>query len=171
MSERRVAALSSIVVRASLASSGTREYRASVMLKADPLAKSEPLIRRVHADVGYRVGDAPEDEDVGSATFERAPHRRSSVDSRRGAVAVWLIGIARRRIADAAVARTTSLHDVAESAAPGEPEGDAVGWTELAAAIATLDKRQPCAADTANAPAETGGSRDEDEWRSGGRVV
>ena len=53
-------ALSSAVVRASLASSGTREYRASVMLKADPLADSEPLIRRVYADVAYRVGDRPE---------------------------------------------------------------------------------------------------------------
>lgn len=142
------------------------------MRKADPLANAEPLIRRVYADVAYRVGDLPEAEDTTSETFERALRHRSSVDSGRSDADAWSVGIARRRIAAAAaaLARAASLNDVAESAAPGELEGDAAGRIELAAALATLDEHQPCAADTANALAKPGGNRDQDEWRSGGRV-
>jgi len=68
----------------------------------DPLARPELLIRRVYAYVAYRLGDGPEAEDITSATFERALRYRTSFDARRGEPVAWLIGIARRCIADAA---------------------------------------------------------------------
>ena len=39
--------------------------------RRDPLANPEPLIRRIHAYVAYRIGEGAEAEDVVSATFER----------------------------------------------------------------------------------------------------
>jgi DNA-directed RNA polymerase specialized sigma24 family protein len=140
------------------------------MLKADPFAHSELFIRRVHAAGAYRVGDGPEAEDITSETFERALRYRSSFDSRRGAAA-GLVGIARRCVADAALARTASLDDVAESAAPGELDSYPGRRIEVAAALATFDERQPRAADTTECPMKPGGDRDEDEWRSAGQVV
>ncbi|MFN2628905.1 MAG: RNA polymerase sigma factor [Gaiellaceae bacterium] len=113
-----------------------------MLLKGDPFANPEPLIRRVYAYVAYRVGEGPDAEDITSETFERALRYRSSFDSRRGDAAAWLIGIARRCIADAPLARAASLDDIAESAAPGDVEGDAVRRVELAAALSTLDERE-----------------------------
>jgi RNA polymerase sigma-70 factor, ECF subfamily len=69
----------------------------------DPLADPAPLIRRVYAYAAYRVGVGPEAEDVTSETLERALRYRDSFDPRRGDAGAWLIGIARRCIADAAL--------------------------------------------------------------------
>jgi DNA-directed RNA polymerase specialized sigma24 family protein len=52
-------------------------------------------LRRPYAYVTYRIGDGADAEDVTSATFERALRYRDSFDP------PWLIGIARRCIADA----------------------------------------------------------------------
>ena len=71
----------------------------------DPLADPAPLVRRVYAYVAYRIGDGPDAEDVTSDVFERALRYRSSFDGRRGDVLPWLLGIARRCVADAAAAR------------------------------------------------------------------
>ncbi len=73
----------------------------------DPLADPAPLVRRVYAYVAYRLGDGPDAEDVTSEVFERALRYRESYDSRKGDPAAWLIGIARRCVADAAL-RSTS---------------------------------------------------------------
>jgi RNA polymerase sigma-70 factor, ECF subfamily len=67
---------------------------------ADPIRNPEPLIRRVYAYVAYRIGDGPDAEDVTSDTFERAVRYRDRYDPRKGEPAAWLIGIARRCIAD-----------------------------------------------------------------------
>src|ERR671935_101794 len=80
------------------------------MLRADPLANPEPLIRRVYAFVAYRLGDGPDAEDVTSETFERALRYRESYDRRKGEPLTWLIGIARRCIDDGlALALTIGL--------------------------------------------------------------
>jgi len=68
------------------------------MLRVDPLANPEPLIRRVYAYVAYRIGDGPDAEDITSETFERALRYRRSYDARKGEPVAWLIGIARRCI-------------------------------------------------------------------------
>ena len=70
----------------------------------DPLARPEPLIRRVYAYVAFRIGAGPEAEDLTSEVFERAVRYRETFDSRRGDPAAWLIGIARNVLVDAAAA-------------------------------------------------------------------
>lgn len=71
-----------------------------MMPRHDPLADPEPLIRRIYAFAAYRVGDGPEAEDVTSATFERALRYRDRYDPRQGKPISWLLGIARRCVAD-----------------------------------------------------------------------
>ena len=41
------------------------------MMRRDPLANPEPLVRRVYAYVAYRIGSGPDAEDVTSEVFER----------------------------------------------------------------------------------------------------
>jgi RNA polymerase sigma-70 factor (ECF subfamily) len=66
----------------------------------DPLADPEPLVRRVYAYVAYRIGDGHDADDVTADVFERALRFRDRYDPSRGEPAAWLIGIARRCIAD-----------------------------------------------------------------------
>src|SRR5205085_2956847 len=73
--------------------------RGLAVLRVDPLANPEPLIRRVYAYVAYRIGDGPDAEDITSETFERALRYRHSYDASKGEPAAWLIGIARRCLA------------------------------------------------------------------------
>ena len=69
-------------------------------MRRDPLAHPEELIKRVYAYVAYAIGDGPDAEDVTSETFERALRYRKSYDPAKGLPATWLVGIARRCIAD-----------------------------------------------------------------------
>ena len=91
-------------------------------MSRDPLANPRPLIRRVYGYVAYRIGDGPDAEDVTSETFERALRYRESYDSRRGDPAAWLIGIARRCIADAAMRSETPTDELPELAGDGHEE-------------------------------------------------
>ena len=61
-----------------------RISRRPTMLRVDPLANPEPLIRRVYSYVAYRVGDGPDAEDITSETFERALRYKKSYDSTQG---------------------------------------------------------------------------------------
>lgn len=106
----------------------------------DPLSSPEPLIRRVYAYVAYRIGDGPDAEDVTSDTFERALRYRTSFDPAKGDAVGWLIGIARRRIADRAVATVHGV-EAPELPAPGDLEEDTIRRMSLLAAIAELDER------------------------------
>ena len=106
----------------------------------DPLADPRPLIRRVYAYVAYRVGDDADAEDITSETFERALRYRDSFDPRRGDAAAWLVGIARRCIADAALRRDFPTDDIPERPVAGH-EDDALRRIEISAAVAQLDER------------------------------
>ena len=75
-----------------------------------------------------------------SETFERALRYRKSFDPRRGDPAAWLIGIARRCIADAALRQENPSDDLPEFAGDEHEERTAVRL-ELVAAMATLDDR------------------------------
>ncbi len=110
------------------------------MFKRDPLANPEPLIRRVYAYVAYFVGDGPEAEDITSDTFERALRYRSSYKASSGEPIGWLIGIARRCLADTVKARL-ELADVGDEPAPGRLEDDAIVRLDVSRAVATLDDR------------------------------
>ena len=106
----------------------------------DPLADLQPLIRRVYGYVAYRIGDGPDAEDVTSETFERALRYRDSYDARRGEPASWLIGIARRCIADNVLRGTTLTAEVPERAEEGHEES-ALQRLDLRDAVAQLDER------------------------------
>jgi len=107
---------------------------------SDPLTDPRPLIRRVYAYAAYRIGDGVDAEDVTSETFERALRYRDSYDSRRGDPAAWLIGIARRCIADAALRGETPTGDVPEIAGD-EHEESTLRRIELRGAVSRLDER------------------------------
>jgi len=107
----------------------------------DPLVNPEPLIRRVYGYVAYRIGDGPDAEDVTGETFERALRYRDSYDSRRGDPAAWLIGIARRCIADAAMRNETPTDELPELSGDGH-EDSVARRIELRAAVAQLDERE-----------------------------
>jgi RNA polymerase sigma factor (sigma-70 family) len=111
-------------------------------VRSDPLADPEPLVRRVYSYVAYRVGDGPEAEDVTSEAFERALRGRHTYDPSRGTPIAWLLGIARRCIADAAAARVQTVADPPEVAEATDVEARAVARLSLAAAIALLDERE-----------------------------
>src|SRR5258708_39310302 len=66
----------------------------------DPLADPEEMIRRVYSYVAYVVGDGADAEDVTSTTIERAIRYRASYQPDKGPPVAWLLGIARRCIAD-----------------------------------------------------------------------
>ncbi len=87
------------------------------------------------------MGDGADAEDVTGETFERALRYRDSYDSRRGDPAAWLIGIARRCIADAALNRMTPTDEVPELAGD-EHEEAAVRRIEMGAAVSQLDERE-----------------------------
>ena len=111
------------------------------MLTRDPLAQPEPLIRRVYAYVAYRIGEGPDAEDVTSETFERAVRYRRSYDAAKGEPAAWLIGIARRLLAERAGAASAEASEPPEDVDHGDLEEDTVRRLALAAAVAELDER------------------------------
>jgi RNA polymerase sigma-70 factor (ECF subfamily) len=107
---------------------------------SDPLRNPSQLIRRVYSYVAYRIGDGADAEDVTSETFERALRYRDSFDPRRGDPAAWLIGIARRCIADLALKANPGIELSTEEAVEGH-EDHAVLRLELRTAMAGLDDR------------------------------
>lgn len=104
----------------------------------DPLANPEPLIRRLYSYVAYMVGDGPDAEDVTSEAFERALRYRKSYDASKGTPIAWLIGIARRCIAD----RRTSVgaDDPPEGAAESFESGR-IDALAIRAVVARLPQR------------------------------
>ncbi len=107
----------------------------------DPLADPAPLVRRVYAYVAYRLGDGPDAEDVTSEVFERALRYGESYDPGKGDPIAWLIGIARRCVASAALSSRPpeqSIHDVQDEP---DPAGPAVDRLAVRAAVASLDER------------------------------
>ncbi|HKI92222.1 MAG TPA: sigma-70 family RNA polymerase sigma factor [Gaiellaceae bacterium] len=104
------------------------------MRRRDPLADPRALVERLYAYVAYQIGDGPDAEDVTSDAFERALRYRSSYDPRRGSPASWLIGIARRCLADRAAQRV-------ELTATGELEEQPAGPHDETAAAVTLTVR------------------------------
>jgi hypothetical protein len=106
----------------------------------DPLADPLPLLERVYAYVAYRIGAGADAEDVTSEVLERALRYRTSFDPARGTPASWLIGIARRCLADAAADCEIASGDPPEEAS--EPFEDGIGARdELKAALAAIGPR------------------------------
>ena len=111
------------------------------MIRKDPLANPDKLIRQVYAYVAYRIGSGPEAEDVTSETFERALRYRDSYDPGKAAPIAWLLGIARRCIDDALSARRPTLAEPEEMRSSEELEDEAARRLDVQAAVALLDER------------------------------
>jgi RNA polymerase sigma-70 factor, ECF subfamily len=106
----------------------------------DPLADPEALIKRLYAYVAYAIGDGPDAEDVTSEAFERAIRYRRTYDSSKGSPIGWLIGIARRCIADAALRGDLPTDQVPETPVESH-ENPSLRRLELHAALVRLDDR------------------------------
>lgn len=111
------------------------------MFKRDPLADPEVLIRRVYSYVAYRIGAGADAEDVTNETFERAIRARHTYDASRGTPSAWLIGIARRCLADAMAARLPVAAEPPEAVGPDLEEASIRRLT-LSNAISVLDERE-----------------------------
>jgi RNA polymerase sigma factor (sigma-70 family) len=98
------------------------------------------VISRVYAYVAYRVGDGADAEDITSDVFERALRYRDSFDARRGDPVAWLIGIARRCIADTMGGRVEWTDEIPEQADPSSSEL-AIDRVDLRSAVAALGER------------------------------
>jgi RNA polymerase sigma-70 factor (ECF subfamily) len=110
-------------------------------MSIDPLENPQPLIERVYSYVAYRVGDGVHAEDITSETFERALRYRKRYDERRGSPISWLIGIARRVIADHVAGQHAHAAEVPELAADGAFEEQVASRLELRAAVRELPER------------------------------
>lgn len=100
----------------------------------DAVARAVP---RVYAYVAYRLGHGARAEDVTSATVERALRYRASYNRQHGAELPWLLGIARRCLADE-IGSPASI--IAE--APIEEPRDLDSRLDLRVAIAGLQARE-----------------------------
>jgi RNA polymerase sigma-70 factor (ECF subfamily) len=112
------------------------------VFRGEPLNYPEPLIRRVYAYVAYRVGDGPDAEDITSDVFERALRKQHQFDPKRGDVAAWLVGIARRCIADHFDEKPVPVAVVPDSQAPGELAAEAAGRVDMGRVLAVLSERE-----------------------------
>jgi RNA polymerase sigma-70 factor, ECF subfamily len=107
--------------------------------RSDPLSNPRPLLRSVYAYAAYRVGPGPDAEDVLSEVVERALRYRSTYDPKVGTALAWMIGIARRVIADRA-----NLQPVAPEQAVADThdfEAESLQRLDLQAALARLSVR------------------------------
>jgi RNA polymerase sigma-70 factor, ECF subfamily len=110
--------------------------------RRDPLADPEPLIRRVYSYVAYVVGDGHDAEDITSAAIERAIRYRDRYDPARGTPAAWLLGIARRCLADHQGEPTAHPDDdLEELAEPTDLSFDDIDRLAVRSAVAALSPR------------------------------
>jgi RNA polymerase sigma-70 factor, ECF subfamily len=113
------------------------------MGRRDPLADPEELIRRVYSYVAYVVGDGADAEDITSTTIERAIRYRASYQPGKGPPIAWLLGIARRCIADRYGEPEPLPYEETDELAD-DPAGsfDDVDRLTVRAAVAALDRRE-----------------------------
>ena len=111
------------------------------VMRRDPLAHPERLIRAVYAYVAYRVGPGMDAEDITSDVFERALRYRQSYDPKRGEPTAWLIGIARRCVSGALEHPQRTVRSVEDRVAPGDLAEDAIRRLSLLGAVSELGER------------------------------
>jgi len=107
----------------------------------DPLAHPERLTQSVYAYVAYRIGAGPDAEDATSEVFARALRYKSKFDSSKGTPIAWLLGIARRVLAERATDDRLTFAEMPDARAPGELEDDSVNLMTMQSAVAALGER------------------------------
>jgi RNA polymerase sigma-70 factor (ECF subfamily) len=112
------------------------------MRRRDPFAAPDELVRRLYSYVAYAVGDGADAEDIASEAVERGLRYRDSYDPARGSALTWLIGIARRVIADRALRPTpVPRATIEEEASFEDVAGEADLRLSVRAAVARLPQR------------------------------
>ncbi len=111
--------------------------------RPDPLKDPGPLIKRIYSYIAYRIGDGPDAEDVTSEVFERAVRYRSTYEASRGEPVAWLIGIARRTLADrhSRAPQPAASEGLEEAPEPVDVEAATVRRLTLDQAIERLSDR------------------------------
>lgn len=110
-------------------------------MRNDPFHDPRRLVEAVYAYVATMIGDGPAAQDITSETIVRGLRYRASYDAAKGAPATWLIGIARKRLAEQRTPDGLGGEAVPEVAALGDLEGEAVDRVALHAALADLPAR------------------------------
>lgn len=111
--------------------------------RRDPFAQPDELVRRLYAYVAYAVGDGPDAEDLTSEAIERGLRYRDSYDPARGTPLTWLIGIARRCLADRALRPVpVPRDDLPEQPTTQDVAGEATVRLSVRAAVARLAPRE-----------------------------
>jgi len=111
------------------------------VMRRDPLAHPERLIRTVYAYVAYRVGPGADAEDITSEVFERALRYRESYDPKRGEPIAWLMGIARRCVNGAYSGPQPAPDPVEDRPAPGDVAEETIRHLSLVEAVSQLGER------------------------------
>ncbi|MGH3430863.1 MAG: RNA polymerase sigma factor [Mycobacteriales bacterium] len=110
----------------------------------DPLSRPEGLIRQVYSYVAYQIGSGPDAEDVTSTVFERAVRYRDAFDPGKGDAVSWLLGIARRALADHLARPVPAPLYELDLAIPGSDPGESVirhlSLEEALAALSDSDR-------------------------------
>jgi RNA polymerase sigma factor (sigma-70 family) len=106
---------------------------------SDPLSNPRPLLRSVYAYAAYRVGPGPDAEDVLSEVVERALRYRSTYDPTVGTALAWMMGIARRVIADRADQLPVAAEEVVADA--HDFAAESLQRLDLQAALSRLSPR------------------------------
>src|SRR5436309_15019148 len=119
----------------------SRARKVRLPVRIDPLENPQPLIERVYSYVAYRVGDGVHAEDITSEVFERALRYRTRYDARRGSPISWLIGIARRAIADYMSSEHAHSSDIPELSVATVFEDQVALRLELREAVEKLPER------------------------------
>jgi RNA polymerase sigma factor (sigma-70 family) len=109
---------------------------------ADPLRDPKPLIRRVYSYVAYRIGDGQDAEDVTGEVFVRAVRYRTGYDRSRGDAAAWVLGIARRVLAEHLESQSLIAHqEVPDVEDPRNLETESVDRLSMAHLLRKLSER------------------------------
>jgi RNA polymerase sigma factor (sigma-70 family) len=117
------------------------------MRSRDPLENPGPLIRRLYSYVAYRVDQPMDAEDITADVLLRAVRYRSTFDPAKGRPLTWLLGIARRVLAEYAADRARlpvvggADDEACHIEAPGDVAEDAVRRIRVGQALRSIPAR------------------------------
>jgi RNA polymerase sigma-70 factor (ECF subfamily) len=92
--------------------------------------------------VAFHIGQGAAAEDITSDVFERAVRYRESYDPAKGSPVTWLLAIAQRSMAGAALGTAVVQPDLANTSDGRNLEEDTVRRLELSRALGRLDARE-----------------------------
>jgi RNA polymerase sigma factor (sigma-70 family) len=111
------------------------------MRSRDPFRHAERLADSVYAYVAYRIGAGAAAEDVTGEAFARGWRYRRTYDPSRGTPESWLIGIARRVLAEGFGGREVPMDELPEREDPADEYSRCLDRITLAQAMDRLPDR------------------------------